>query len=111
MDHTDAGTWLVERAVELVLLEDDIMTACERAASRGARSRREADYPARWTRAAWRQYLAEAVRGNRALAARMRRLRRDIIQLERLADAHIPAALGALNRQDDEHQPASLSLT
>ena len=110
MDHDDAGTRLFERTIELVLLEDDIMTACARAAARHAGNHGRPDHPRRWSRAMWRRYLAEAVRIDRALTARIKLLRGDISRLERLAGASAENdrhPLGALNRQDNEFQPAS----
>jgi hypothetical protein len=114
MDHDDAGTRLFERIIELVLLEDDIMTACERAAARQAGNHGRPNHPRHWSRAMWRRYLAEAVRIDRVLSTRINRLRGDISWLERLAAASAENdrdPLGALNRQDDEFQPAPSPLT
>ena len=114
MDHGDAGTRLFERAVELALLEDDIVTACERAAARYAGNHGRPNYPRHWSRAMWRRYLAEAVCIDRALSTTIKLLRGDISRLERLAGASAENdrdPLGALNRQDDEFQPAPSPLT
>ena len=75
---------IASRQARLATLEAEINAACERAAM-GARSgtsaAREREH---WNRAAWHRYLAAAMRRETAHGPRLRRLRQEISQLERL---------------------------
>jgi hypothetical protein len=70
-------------------LEAEMIAACE-AAARGYPSRASArSNQVRWDRAAWHRYLATAMRMEAAYGPRMRRLRQEIGQFERLMDLRI----------------------
>jgi hypothetical protein len=65
-------------------LEAEMIAACE-AAARGTRSRTNATAGReRWNRTTWHRYLAAAMRLEATYGPRMRRLRQEIGQLERL---------------------------
>jgi len=79
------------RRARLVELEAEMIAACEAAAlgypsPAHATSKRE-----RWDRTTWHRYLATAMRLEAAYGPRMRRLRQEIGQLERLMDLRIAA--------------------
>jgi hypothetical protein len=75
----------------LAELEAGMIAACE-AAAPGDPSRASAT-PKRghWDRTTWHRYLATAMRMEAAYGPRMRRLRQEIGQLERLMDLRIAA--------------------
>ena len=79
------------RRVRLAELEAEMIAACE-AAALGYPSRASAT-PKRghWDRTTWHRYLATAMRMEAAYGPRMRRLRQEIGQLERLMDLRIAA--------------------
>jgi hypothetical protein len=79
------------RCARLAELEAEMIAACE-AAARGAPSRASVT-PKRghWDRKTWHRYLATAMRMEAAYGPRMRRLRQEIGQLERLMDLRIAA--------------------
>ena len=79
------------RRVRLADLEAEMIAACEAAAlgypfQASAASKRE-----HWDRTTWHRYLATAMRMEVAFGPRMRRLRLEITQLERLMDLRIAA--------------------
>jgi hypothetical protein len=82
---------IARRRARLAELEAGMIAACEAAAS-GYPSRAGAT-PKRghWDRTTWHRYLATAMRMEAAYGPRMRRLRREIGQLERLMDLRIAA--------------------
>jgi hypothetical protein len=72
------------RRTRLAELEAGMVAACE-AAAMGTRSRKTATLDReRWNRSAWHRYLAAAMRLESDYGPRMRRLRQEIGQLERL---------------------------
>jgi len=72
------------RRARLAALEAEMITACE-AAALGKRSRTNPTAARQhWGRTAWHRYLAAAMRLEEAYGPRMRRLRQEIGQLERL---------------------------
>jgi hypothetical protein len=75
---------IASRRARLAELEVEMIAACE-AAALGTRSRTSTT-PARehWNRTTWYRYLAAAMRLEATYGPRMRRLRREISQLERL---------------------------
>ena len=82
---------IARRRARLAELEAGMIAACEAAAS-GYPSRAGAT-PKRghWDRTTWHRYLATAMRMEAAYGPRMRRLRQEIGQLERLMDLRIAA--------------------
>jgi hypothetical protein len=81
---------LVRRA-RLAELEAEMIAACEVAAG-GARPRTSASFEREhWDRATWHRYLAAAMRLEAKFGPRMRRLRQEIGQLERLITLQIAA--------------------
>jgi len=79
------------RCARLAELEAEMIAACE-AAALGYPSQASAT-PKRghWDRTTWHRYLATAMRMEAAYGPRMRRLRQEIGQLERLMDLRIAA--------------------
>ena len=72
------------RRARLTKLEAEMIAACE-AAALGAHSRTNANAGReRWNRTTWHRYLAAAMRLEATYGPRMRRLRQEIGQLERL---------------------------
>jgi hypothetical protein len=77
------------RRARLADLEAEMIAACE-AAAPGYPSRASATSKrGRWDRTAWHRYLATAMRMKAAYGPRMRRLRQEIGQLERLMNLRI----------------------
>jgi hypothetical protein len=75
---------IVLRRARLAELETEMIAACEAAAA-GTRSRANATSGREhWDRATWHRYLAAAMRLEATYGPRMRRLRQEIGQLERL---------------------------
>jgi hypothetical protein len=75
---------IASRRARLAALEAEMTAACETAAL-GARSRTNAAIECeRWSRATWHRYLAAAMRLEATYGPRMRRLRQEIGQIERL---------------------------
>ena len=75
---------VASRRARLADLEAEMIAACE-AAALGARSRTNATAERkRWNRATWHRYLAAAMRLEATYGPRMRRLRQEIGQIERL---------------------------
>jgi len=89
LPHPCSGHALLTLQIEfrrwrLAALEAEMTAACE-AAALGARSRTDAACEReRWNRATWRRYLAAAMRLEPTYGPRLRRLRREIGQIERL---------------------------
>ena len=74
------------RRARLAELEAEMIAACE-AAALGTRSRTNATAEREhWDRTTWHRYLAAAMRLEATYGPRMRRLRQEIGQLERLMD-------------------------
>ncbi len=79
------------RRARLAELETEMIAACE-AAALGTRSRKNAGSDSRhWDRTTRRRYLAAAMRLEATYGPRMRRLRQEIGQLERLRTLLIAA--------------------
>ena len=79
------------RRARLADLEAEMIAACE-AAAPGYPSRASAtSNRGRWDRTAWHRYLATAMRMEAAYGPRMRRLRQEIGQIERLIELRIAA--------------------
>ena len=75
---------IASRRARLAELETGMIAACE-AAALGTRSRTNATIERKhWGRTTWHRYLAAAMRLEATYGPRMRRLRREIGQLERL---------------------------
>jgi hypothetical protein len=75
---------IASRQARLAQLEAEMIAACETAAL-GARSRTSAAADReRWNRTTWHRYLAAAMRLEAEYGPRLRRLRQEIGQLERL---------------------------
>jgi hypothetical protein len=82
---------IASRRARLVVLETEMITGCEVAAL-GAHSRTNATFDGdKWDRTTWRRYLAAAMRLEADYGPRMRRLRQEIGQLERLMTLLIAA--------------------
>ena len=82
---------IARRRARLADLETEMIAACE-AAAPGYPSRASAMSKRRsWDRTAWHRYLATAMRMEAAYGPRMRRLRQEIGQLERLMELRIVA--------------------
>ena len=82
--HQALTPHIVRRRTALAALEAEMIAACETAA---LATRSETDGPLdceRWDRATWHRYLAAAMRLETVYGPRMRRLRQEIGQLERL---------------------------
>ncbi len=79
------------RRARLAELETEMVAACE-AAALGTRSRIiAASHSRHWDRTTWHRYLAAAMRLEATYGPRMRRLRQEIGQLERLRTLLIAA--------------------
>ena len=79
------------RRGRLAALEAEMTAACEAAAlGAGSPTRATCDRE-RWNRTTWHRYLAAAMRLEVTYGPRLRRLRREIGQLERLIDLRIAA--------------------
>ena len=75
---------IARRRAHLAELETEMIAACE-AAALGARSRTKATVERKhWGRSTWHRYLAAAMRLEATYGPRVRRLRQEIGQLERL---------------------------
>ena len=82
--HQALSPQIVRRRAALAALEAEMIAACETAA---LATRSVTDGPLdceRWDRATWHRYLAAAMRLETVYGPRMRRLRQEIGQLERL---------------------------
>lgn len=75
------ATQIELRRARLADLEARMIAACEAAALGGRGTVRDREG---WDRATWRRYLAAAMRLEATYGPPMRRLRRDIVRLERL---------------------------
>jgi hypothetical protein len=91
LDARMLGAQIGRRRTALAALEAEMTAACE-ADAIGTRSRTSgaADH-AGWDRATWHRYLAAAMRLESEYGPRMRRLRQEIGQLERLMRLPIAA--------------------
>jgi hypothetical protein len=79
------------RRARLAELEAEMIAACE-AAAQGACPQTRATFERKhWDRTTWHRYLATAMRMEAAYGPRMRRLRQEIGQLERLIALRIAA--------------------
>ncbi len=75
---------IASRQARLAECEAEMLAACE-AAALGSRPRTDATAKReRWNRATWHRYLAAAMRLEATYGPRLRRLRQEIGQLERL---------------------------
>lgn len=80
------GHGVALRRERLAELEARMVDACDAAAVRGDPGASTPGDRRRWDRAAWQRYLDAATRLERSYGPRMRRLRDDIVRLERLLD-------------------------
>ena len=86
-----ADLQIASRRARLAELEAEMIAACE-AAALGTRSRTRATAERKhWDRTTWHRYLAAAMRLEATYGPRMRRLRQEIGQLERLMTLPIAA--------------------
>ena len=82
---------IARRRARLAELEAEMTAACE-ATALGMRPRTSAGFEReRWDRATWHRYLAAAMRLEAEFGPRIRRLRQEIGQLERLITLRIAA--------------------
>jgi hypothetical protein len=82
---------IARRRARLAELEAGMIAACE-AAAPGYPSRAGATSSrGHWDRTTWHRYLAAAMRMEAAYGPRIRRLRQEVGQLERLMDLRIAA--------------------
>jgi hypothetical protein len=79
------------RRARLAELEAEMIAACEAAALGYPSPASATPKRGHWERTTWHRYLATAMRMEAAYGPRMRRLRQDIGQLERLMDLRIAA--------------------
>ena len=82
---------IARRRARLVAFEAEMIAACEAAAMGAHPGTRTPVARERWDRTAWRRYLTAAMRLEAAYGSRMRRLRLEIGQLERLMTLPIAA--------------------
>jgi len=82
---------IARRRARLVALEAEMIAACEVAAMGARPWTRATAARARWDRTTWRRYLAAAMRLEATYGPRIRRLRQEIGQLERLMTLLIAA--------------------
>ena len=75
---------IARRRARLVALEAEMVAACETAAMGAHPGTRATAARERWHRTTWRRYLAAAMRLEATYGPRIRRLRQEIGQLERL---------------------------
>jgi hypothetical protein len=82
---------IARRRARLVALEAEMIAACEAAAMGAHPGVRATAERERWDRATWRRYLVAAMRLEATYGPRIRRLRQEIGQLERLMALPIAA--------------------
>ena len=82
---------IARRRARQVALEAEMVAACEAAAMGAHPGTRATAARERWDRTTWRRYLAAAMRLEAAYGPRIRRLRQEIGQLERLTTLLIAA--------------------
>jgi hypothetical protein len=82
---------IARRRSRLVALETELIAACEVAAMGAHSGARTTAARERWDRTTWRRYLAAAMRLEATYGPRIRRLRLEIGQLERLMTLPITA--------------------
>jgi hypothetical protein len=82
---------IAHRRERLVALEAEMIAACETAAVGALPGTRQTTARERWDRTTWRRYLAAAMRLEATYGPRIRRLRQEIGQLERLMTLLIAA--------------------
>jgi len=82
---------IARRSPRFVALEAEMIAACEAAAMGTHPPTRATAARVRWDRRTWRRYLAAAMRLEGTYGPRIRRLRQEIGQLERLMTLPIAA--------------------
>jgi len=82
---------IAPRRARLVALEVEMIAACEAAAMGANSGTRSTVARERWDRTTWRRHLAAAMRLEATYGPRIRRLRQEIGQLERLMTLPIVA--------------------
>jgi hypothetical protein len=82
---------IARRRARLVALEAEMIAACEAAAMGAHPGTRSTVARECWDRTTWRRYLAAAMRLEATYGQRIRRLRQEIGQLERLMTLPIAA--------------------
>lgn len=85
MDRHLLATRLAVRRSQVFVIEDRLLTACERAAGHGQRGHRPPPDRRAWDCHTWHRYLREAVSQERELRPALRRLHGEIAALERLS--------------------------
>jgi hypothetical protein len=82
---------IASRRARLAELEAEMIAACEAAALGYPSPASATPKRGHWDRTTWHRYLSTAMRMEAAYGPRMRRLRQEIGQLERLMDLRIAA--------------------
>ena len=88
MDTHLLATRLAVRRSQVFVIEDRLITACERAAGHGQRGHRPPPDRRAWDRHTWHRYLREAVSQERELGPALRRLHGEIAMLEQMSAVH-----------------------
>ena len=91
LDRHSLALAVAARHRALAETEHRMVVACEAAAARGAGPEVNMADRATWDRATWNRYLAAAMQLEASYGPRMRRLRQEIGQLERLMRLPIAA--------------------
>jgi len=84
MDRQIIAARIALRRQQIILIEDRLLSACERAAGHGRPGHRPPEDRSEWTRSTWRRYLREAATQEQELGPQLRRLHGGVDQLEHL---------------------------
>ena len=84
MDHQIIAARIAVRRQQIILIEDRLVSACERAAGHGRPGHRPPEDRSEWNRSTWGRYLREAAAQEQKLGPQLRRLHAEITQLEHL---------------------------
>lgn len=90
MDRTVIAARIALRRQQIAYIEDRLVSACERAAGHGRPGRRPPEDRDEWDRGTWDRYLREAYTQEHEVGPQLRRLHREITQLERLSALPVP---------------------
>lgn len=85
MDRQIIAARIALRRQQISLIEDRLVSACERAAGHGRPGHRPPEDRGEWNRSTWGRYLREAAAQEQELGPQLRRLHQEIAQLERLS--------------------------
>ena len=91
MDHQIIAARIAVRRQQIILIEDRLVSACERAAGHGRRGRRPPEDRGAWDRHTWNRYFREAVVQDHELGPELRRLHGEIAVLEQLSSLPLAA--------------------